>query len=200
MRRRARISATRASGWHDAGSRLAICTSVNPPGCFVDQLVACIEPSVNISGMRDVVGDAFVPQSRCRNGDCSRPSPSTMRWRTALPVLIKHRKRAGAVGVGVDDVEGRRRRSTTSAPGRQTKLRPKTSGCSVRTNTPTRHSGMPAAVSLFAQFAREPDSGARRNARRRSASSAMSFTLSLRPCTCFRRPSAPRRSGRRGRP
>src|SRR5260370_15726067 len=33
---------------------------------------------------------------------------------------------------------------TTSAPGRQMKLRPRISGCSVRTKTPTRHSGKPA--------------------------------------------------------
>src|SRR5262245_49770720 len=36
-------------------------------------------------------------------------------------------------------------RTMTSVPGRQTKLRPNTSGCSVRTNTPTRHNGIPQA-------------------------------------------------------
>ena len=36
---------------------------------------------------------------------------------------------------------------TTSAPGRQMKLRPKISGCSVRTKTPTRQSGRPAWTS-----------------------------------------------------
>src|SRR6476646_6262873 len=35
--------------------------------------------------------------------------------------------------------------TTTSVPGRQTKLRPNTSGCRVRTNTPTRHNGIPQA-------------------------------------------------------
>ena len=35
---------------------------------------------------------------------------------------------------------------TTSSPRRQMKLRAKTSGCSVCTNTPTRHSGSPAAT------------------------------------------------------
>ena len=34
----------------------------------------------------------------------------------------------------------------TSAPGRQMKLRPKISGCSVWTKTPTRHSGKPACT------------------------------------------------------
>src|SRR3954451_4017231 len=35
---------------------------------------------------------------------------------------------------------------STSAPGFQMKLRPKISGCNVLMNTPTRHSGMPAAT------------------------------------------------------
>src|SRR5229473_8349789 len=37
--------------------------------------------------------------------------------------------------------------TVTCSPGRQTKLRPKISGCRVRMKTLTRHSGMPAATS-----------------------------------------------------
>src|ERR1700682_4086314 len=37
--------------------------------------------------------------------------------------------------------------TVTSSPSRQTKLRPKISGCSVRMKTLTRHSGMPALTS-----------------------------------------------------
>jgi hypothetical protein len=55
-----------------------------------------------------------------------------------------------AIGLRVNSgVSGRSRLAvltTTSAPGRQMKLRPNASGCRVFTNAPTRHNGRPAAT------------------------------------------------------
>ena len=49
-----------------------------------------------------------------------------------------------ALNSGASSISKLTEPTSTSAPGRQMKLRPKISGCSVRTKTPTRHSGKPA--------------------------------------------------------
>ena len=116
---------------------------MKPPGCFVVQLEAWTDAVDEQQRQRDIIGDAFGAQvvddrKALACGIVDAGATSCPCWNTMVS------------GLAWKSGDSRMLKSTvptsTSAPGFQMKLRPKMSGCRVRTKTPTRHSGRPAAT------------------------------------------------------
>ena len=146
MRRRLITSISRASGGTTARSAVELFVGEAARLLAWSSSTRGSMPSMKAQRQRDVVGDALgahVVEERKAHGSAG----SSSRNRTSSLAVVQ-RSRSGLLQIfrRVLDVEVAVP-ITTSAPGRQMKLRPKMSGCSVCTKTPTRHSGSPAATS-----------------------------------------------------